>query len=438
MGGNAVYRFGPFRFEPGESRLLHDGRAVPLPPKAIETLLALVERGGSLVGKRELMDRVWPGCFVEENSLDKCISTLRKALDDRRVGPSYIETVPKRGYRFVAEVRRGGTGGDRRELLRRSTRDPHAYRLYREARHHALRYSSSGWQRCAARFEQAIDLDPSFALAHADLAIASALASVYFTADAEVGQRARQAARRALAIDPELAEAHLANALVGVLLDWDWEGADAAFRRALELDPEQAWVHDYFGLFLALVGQSREALRAVEKAVELHPVRLTMSGEMGLVHLFTGDLERALDHHRRALELDPFCVLRRVDLARTCQRAGRHDEAAAELEATLRVDHAPWVRVWLGRAHALAGRHEEARRILEELYREAHRAPLSPVFPAIVHAALGERRAAIDLLQVARVERSPWIAFLGVDPGFDELRDETAFTALVRRVGLPR
>ncbi|MEA2564107.1 MAG: hypothetical protein QOH06_5611 [Acidobacteriota bacterium] len=485
VGGRseAVYEFGPFRFEPEESRLLRDGRPVPLAPQSVETLRALVEHSGSLITKQELMDRVWPDRFVEENSLNKCVSELRKALGDRRLDPLFIETVARRGYRFLPGVRRpapgpmppivangpqvrpitvrvtvemtldegqprpgedeiarriaialagGGARGERRDLRRRATRDTHAYRLYREARCHVLRYTSTAWRKSLECYEGAIAQDPSFALAHADLAISSALACLYYTSSEEVRQRARSAALQAVAIDPGLGEAHLAMALVRCLLDWDWDGAERSFHQALALDPEQAWSHDYYGLFLMLMGRFREALPILERAVHLNPIRIAAKGDLGLYHLFTGAVEGSLSHHRRALELDPFCGLKRVDYARTLERAGRPDEAIAEGRATLQIDDVPWARVWLARAHALAGRPEEARRILVPL----GTAGVSPVFPALIHAALGEPAEALVLLDDARARRSPWMAFLRVEPGFDALREERGFARLQRRVGL--
>jgi len=108
----AVYEFEGFRLEPGEHRLVRDGCAIPLTGKAFSTLRALVERHGKLVPKAELMKLVWPETVVEENNLDRNISTLRKALGEQANGGSFIETVPRVGYRFAAEVREIGGGGE--------------------------------------------------------------------------------------------------------------------------------------------------------------------------------------------------------------------------------------------------------------------------------------------------------------------------------------
>src|SRR5579864_5486009 len=103
---NVLYEFGPFQLDPPERLLMCDGKPVSLPPKAFDLLLALVERSGHLVEKDELLKIVWPGSFVEEGNLAVTVSLLRKALNDNRGHHRYIETVSKKGYRFVAEVKR--------------------------------------------------------------------------------------------------------------------------------------------------------------------------------------------------------------------------------------------------------------------------------------------------------------------------------------------
>src|SRR5215510_1564202 len=100
-----ILEFGPFKLDCGERVLLRDGRAVPLTLKAFDVLLVLVENSGHLVEKDELMNRVWPGTFVEEGNVKATVSMVRKALEDNQDDNRYIETVPRRGYRFVAEVK---------------------------------------------------------------------------------------------------------------------------------------------------------------------------------------------------------------------------------------------------------------------------------------------------------------------------------------------
>src|SRR5262245_39747560 len=98
------YEFGPFRLDPAERKLLRNGHPVPLTPKAFDTLLIFIENNNRLLSKEELIAKLWPDSFVEESNLAQNISTVRRALGDQLDGRSYIETVPKRGYRFIAQV----------------------------------------------------------------------------------------------------------------------------------------------------------------------------------------------------------------------------------------------------------------------------------------------------------------------------------------------
>src|SRR5215470_5022150 len=107
---NGIYEFGPFRLDPAEKTLSKDGESVALTPKAFDTLLILIEKSGRLVEKEELMKQLWPDTFVEENSLSQNIYLVRKALGEESQGARYIETVPRRGYRFTAPVRQVSAG----------------------------------------------------------------------------------------------------------------------------------------------------------------------------------------------------------------------------------------------------------------------------------------------------------------------------------------
>ena len=112
MGVKRLYEFGPFLLDPAERVLTREGRPVPLTPKAFDLLVVFVENGGHLLGKKDLMEAVWPDSFVEEGNLTFTVSSLRKALGEDRKEPQYIETVPRSGYRFVADVRvLGGDSG---------------------------------------------------------------------------------------------------------------------------------------------------------------------------------------------------------------------------------------------------------------------------------------------------------------------------------------
>src|SRR6476660_4076570 len=113
--GKRLYSFDAFRVDPVERLLFKEDREVPLTPKVFDTLLVLLENSSHVLTKKELMQQVWPDSFVEENNLAQNISVLRKALGKSKAGEDYIQTVPKRGYRFVADVT--STGGEEESMI---------------------------------------------------------------------------------------------------------------------------------------------------------------------------------------------------------------------------------------------------------------------------------------------------------------------------------
>ncbi|HEY6401536.1 MAG TPA: transcriptional regulator, partial [Blastocatellia bacterium] len=162
-----IYEFGPFRLEADEQLLLRDGEAIPLQPKAFDLLLILVENHGHLLGKDELLKAVWPDTVVEEVNLANNISILRKALAEGRSEQRFIETAPRRGYRFVAPVRE--LSGDER-MRKRYTDNLEAYQLYVKGHFFWDKRTEEGIKKSIEYFDRAINLDPNYALAYAGLA----------------------------------------------------------------------------------------------------------------------------------------------------------------------------------------------------------------------------------------------------------------------------
>src|SRR5438309_8409411 len=121
-----LYIFGSYRLDADERVLLRDGQPVALPPKDLETLIVLVEKAGHIVGKEELLEKVWPGVFIEENNLARRVFNLRQVLGEGPDGRKYIETVPKRGYRFVGSVRGLGDSAESTAPAPRTSDSPHS------------------------------------------------------------------------------------------------------------------------------------------------------------------------------------------------------------------------------------------------------------------------------------------------------------------------
>ncbi len=170
MGSGHLYRFGPFILDADERMLLRDGRVVPLPPKALNTLLVLVRRTGHLVEKDVLMNEVWPGAFVEEGNLAQHVFMLRRALGETAEDPIYLETVPRRGYRFLAKVEMTSDAAMPISDAHAGGSDPEAFRAYVRGRYHWSKYTLTGLTKAIGYFQQAIEIDPAYGLAYAGMA----------------------------------------------------------------------------------------------------------------------------------------------------------------------------------------------------------------------------------------------------------------------------
>jgi DNA-binding winged helix-turn-helix (wHTH) protein/Tfp pilus assembly protein PilF len=597
------YRFGPYCIDRRSRLLLRDGEVVPLTLKAFETLLALVERRDRVVGRDELMRTVWPDTAVEENNLSQAVAALRRALGDAAGGAAYIETFPRRGYRFAAEVEelpasqdRAGPGGrpsrwlarsaalaavalaavathwtgrasrprsvavlpfrpmageardellesgladalvtrlsrldgvvvrptsatlrfagerdalgagrllrvdavidghfqsarerlrvsvqltrvasgetlwaerfdapaqdllalqdslaariarelaprltgeQHRRLAKRDTGEPRAFEAYLRGRHHWNKRTPEALRAALGSFQQAIDADPAFALAYAGLAAAHGVLGVYYAPPADAFPRARAAAERAIAIDPDLAAARAVLGAVRLLHDWDWPAAERELHLALALDPDDSEAHELMAWYLAARGRLAEAEAEIRSAHALDPLSLPIGRDMGAIAYWEGRPEQAVSELRKVLELESRFLQARLWLGRAGRALGRHEEALAELRLALDASPGdPLVLAELAQGLAAAGRTHEARRVLADLQAQGEQTYVSSLSVAAVHAALGDSDAAFRSLERALDERAPGLVFLGVEPGWAPLRGDPRFAAVLRRLGL--
>jgi DNA-binding winged helix-turn-helix (wHTH) protein len=270
MARHEVYAFGEFRLDVGDRRLSKGEITIRLAPKAHDVLVALVRDAGRLVTKHDLLTRVWARAFVEEGILAVHVSSLRKALDDAARPPTYIETVSRAGYRFIAPVAR--VAAERVAPSREPPHPPEALALVGRGRSHLFSASYFELPEAVSAFQSAIDIDPAYAAAHAGLALARcAQASLRAVPHVAAYADAKASALRALALDHECADAQVALGVVLFLSEWDWLGAERSLRRALELSPGHPEACVHYGSLLEALGQLDEGLRMKEMALERHP-----------------------------------------------------------------------------------------------------------------------------------------------------------------------
>src|SRR5215471_15155397 len=531
------YEFGPFRIDASERQLLRNGQVVPLTQKAFDVLFTLVQNSGHIFTKDEVMKIVWPGTAVEEGNLARNISTLRSALGERPRDSQFIETIPWRGYRFVAPVRKireqqpvppldsiavlpfENVGGDARteylsdgvseslttllaqltnlritsrnsafrykardidtitigrelgvqailmgrlqetegmfsisvelvsaaddrhiwgaqyirsqedllaaqetiareiagklrvEIAGRAQPQPpaqahsddhEAYLLFLKGRFHFNKLTLDGVEKGAEYFQEAIELDPNYALAYAGLADCRNY----------VGKReeAKQAIEKALALDDCLGEAHASYGFFRFLYEWDFAGAEASFVKAVALSPNYAEAHHWYAIYLANVGRHEEAFREAELAVERDPLSLLMNMTAAL-NFYTGrEYDRAIAQLKKVIEMDHHFPAARSVLGCVYVQMGRFAVALSQYD-----------------------KKNEALTLLAEIDEQ----PASPYSLGGVYGALGETDKAFEMLNKAYLERDMQLVSLKVDPALDDLRADSRFGQLVRRVGFP-
>jgi serine/threonine-protein kinase len=329
--------------------------------------------------------------------------------------------------------------GERRELSAQPTTNHEAYTLYLKGRYFWNKRTGADIQTALTYFQQAVDLDPAFALAWAGIADIWIFRGWYgLLAPRETFPKAKTAALRALEFDSTLAEAHTSLAHVAFEFDHDWATAEREYRRAIELDPEYPVAHHWYGGFLSGMGRHDEALRQAETARALDPLSPIIQTWVGLRYFFAGKADRAIVEYRKALELDPDFAPAHWHMGWAYEESGRFADGIAEAERALALDDGNLLYLSsLGHAYARAGRGRDARTILSRLDEASAKRYVSAYHVAVIYVALGDTSRALDWLERALAEQSPWIGYLLVDPRVDLLRASPRFTDVRRKAQLP-
>lgn len=637
------YMFGPFRLNADEHVLLRDGQVVPLAPKAVDLLVALVANSDRLLSKNELMKLVWPDTFVEEANLSHHVFTLRKALEGDSGGAKYIETIPRRGYRFVAPVtkldpadqelvvaeysrsrilveeeleatgvegqdehkhrfdnrletkrslswktvalaliavagltylwaryttsdtpeplgtsiavlpfkplvagsrdealelgmaetlasnlsklrnlrvkpisavrkyngldqdpvaagrelqvdsvldasiQQSGdrlrvvarlvsissgatlwsdrfdekftdiftvqdrladrmttalalkvTGEERKLLAKRYTDNTEAYQLYLKGRHFWGKFTDEGLRRSIEFFEEAIAVDPAYALAYTGLASAYTVLAVNGHIAPKDGRpKAKDAVEKALELDDTLAWAQQCRGAFKLFFEWDWRGAEADFKRAIALDPNLTEPHELYSYLLSEQGRFEEALAQLKKAQDLNPIAINIGSAYGDTLRQARRYDEAIEALKKTREMDSNDFFLRYTLGLAYAQKGLFEQATEEMQqATVLSGNATRILSGLGQVYGLSGKRVDAMRVISELQQTSKQRYVSPLYIAMVFASLGEKDNAFAWLESAYADRAPWLVELGIEPVWDKLRPDPRFSDLLRRVGL--
>ncbi|HEY6139726.1 MAG TPA: protein kinase [Thermoanaerobaculia bacterium] len=337
-----------------------------------------------------------------------------------------------------SQLRAQLTGDERARLSKHSADNSAAFQLYLKGRYFANKYNDEEQNRRGIEYyNQAIEADPTYAQAWAGIAEAYYSLSNLHMAPKEAMPRAREAAKRALASDDSLAAAHTALAIVLAWYDWDFKGGDREFRRAVSLNPNDSDAHAAYGDFLTARGDFSRAIAEKRRAEMLDPLSANVTWQVARTLFYAGRLDEASEQLKRTTELDDHFPYTYYLQALIAQRKGRDDVALQLLQHGMQLGDRSQLFVGAeGYTNARLGRRAEAMRDVEELQARASGAYTVPLLLARIHAALGEKDKALELLQKVYDDRSESIVWLKVDPTFESLRDDTRYQALLKKAGL--
>lgn len=316
------------------------------------------------------------------------------------------------------------------------TENIEAYQLYMKGRFHASRLIQPEAAKGMDYFQQAIEIDPNYALAHVGLAEGYRRFSL--TSDVpsnEAMPKAKAAALRAIELDETLAEAHTALGFINFWYDWDWEAAEKHLLRALELDPNNANSHHAYAHFLSNTGRHEKALAEAKLSRELDPLNLAVNALEGQFLFFAGKPDEALDRLNKTIDLDANFWLTHLIISRVYLEKGMYPEAvaAAAKAKELSIVNSEAIAL-IGYSQAKTGETEKARAVLDELQKLSKTRYIPPYNFAIVYNALGESDKALDYLEKGFAEKDVRMVFLEVEPKWNNLRREPRFIDLMRQM----
>ena len=329
-------------------------------------------------------------------------------------------------------------GNDTKGISKRYTDNNEAYQLYLKGRFYFARRTDEDIRRSIELFQQAIKLDPKFALAYVGVAESyNVMPSYPYMSPNEANPFAKAAVAKALEIDPDLPEAHTVAGMIAATYDWDWVKAEREFKRSLELDANLAITHyRYAWVYLSPLGRHDEAIAEMRRAMELEPLSLVQGANFAAVYLYARQFDKALDQARKTYDLDPNLVTSQNWMCHSLDVNGMYAESLAISEKAALSNRS--LEAALGYAYAKGGRRQEAEAVLKQWKEIEKTKYVSNYWMAVVHVALGEKDGAFAELEKAYQAHDWFLQRLKVDPFMDSLRNDPRFADLVKRVGLPQ
>ncbi len=331
-------------------------------------------------------------------------------------------------------------GTERQEVVKQYTENPEAYTLYLKGRYYFHKPIIPSLQKAVGYFQQAIDLDPCYAKAHAGLAGAymflGGVGPSHFLPPSESYPHARAAIKRAMELDDRLPEAHIMLGILRTGFEWDWDGAQRAFERALELNPNNADTHIWYAWHLWKIGNLDAAMNAAKKALALDPLAPLFQSSIGLIHYCARRNEQAIDQFKQVLELDPNCFHARLHLGDAYLTGGMYKDAKAAYRSAQELSgRHSYLYTRLCTLYAAWNRPKDAKKYLDEVTTISECEHVPPTYIGWAYLALEQHEEAFAWFDKAYKERDPALA-LPVFPWWDPVKSDPRYLELVSKIGL--
>ena len=430
LAESLIYRLSQLpnlKVSPTSSVMRYKGKATDV--KAIATELGvnavltgrMAQRGDNLTISVELVD-------VRNNKLLWGEQYERKMSDllttQREIASSIVE---KLQLKLSVDDDKG--------ITKKYTNSNDAYQLYLKGRFQWNKRTVESLRAAETFYKQAIEKDPTFALAYASLGETYVLFPNYSVASPRDSMpKLKAAALKAIELDDTLAEGHTALHGYHSQYSWNFDIAEREVRRAIELNPNYATAYHWLGNFLPYVGRCDEGIAAAKRAEELDPLSAIIAADTAYDLIMCRRYDEALEQTKRAFQLDPNFYYTHYHVGWAYLQKGMYSEAISAFKKSLDLNPDPFAKAMYGQALARSGQRAEAIKVRDELIADSRRRFIGGYVLAIVHAALGENDAAFALLEKDLAERSSYLPAMRVDPAVDDLRSDPRFAELLKKI----
>jgi DNA-binding winged helix-turn-helix (wHTH) protein len=421
------FRLSEWLVKPEDGSLTSPTSANRLEPLLMELLVFLCSRAGQVVPKQDVLEAVWGGRFVSDETVKGSFYQLRKALGDNPRRPRFVETLPKRGYRILVEpeLLAGVPSSEADDLCRKglaaSSEQP----------------TEASLKQARLYFERAIEADPHHAVALAGLARTFVLmVSLGLGRPSELLQRAKVAASQAKELNPNLTEPHLALAVVRFLHDHDFAAAEQDFRRAVAGKPDDALAHIWYARFLSSQDRQGEAVAGARRALEADPLSLTARRELLNTLFGARRYDETIAEARQLLDINPGSPDVHLGLVWIYVLQKKDQEAFESFIAGMKaLGVAVPVLQQARETYEAGGMPAILRQWVELLEREAAMGQKNQVDLIVLHALLGDVDRCFELIELVQQTQHPSLYWLPVFPVFDSLRSDPRYSRLLAQLG---